>query len=475
MKKILKKIVKLIPEIITGVVIVAAVAFFMIATNELKADDLYDGNYVGGDSNHAYADINVEYIGSIEDIEGVETVEFSEELEYKPFEQREILGYTDWYLMDVKLQVNWENYGYGACEYERILVTDNFDMIRYRSLMRLTIKDGVAYIGKPTKAELVKDKGYLASEAMEFLHANIYFSNNGAVCYMLDSSYKDVTIYLERNGDLVPYNIQIMQVAMMGVVVLAGLIYIIIAYFKDRWLHIWICMGLLLVAFIIMMPATRSKGTGEYRSVNNEEAFVMITEGEEYTEISGNIRNNIRIHTIENSAVPEFDTGSAEFKKEYKRFDVIPGYGLYAALFAVDALAGAILGIISTGNMRKKSTTDAEDHYGKYMVTKIKYLSDAFAGMEGYFQNNLEDMEITFLPSNFTCDGEEISSPEYNMQTVKEAVVPGGAIEKACIVTIMDNGRVVDHDLCFTKKSAYIRNKMDDLITIVYEISNKKG
>ena len=475
MKKILKKIVKLIPEIITGAVIVAAVAFFLIATNELKADDLYDGNYVGGNSNHAYADINVEYIGSIEDIEGVETVEFSEKLEYKPFEQRAIIEYADWYLMDVKLQANRERYGYGACEYERVLICDNFDTIRYGGLMRLTIKDGVAYIDVTSKDELIQDKGYPASEAMEILHANIYFSNNGAVCYWEDSSYETITIYLERNGNLVPYNLQIMQIVMMGIVILAGLIYIIIAFFKDRWLHIWICMGLLLVAFIIMMPATRSKGTGEYRSVNNEEAFVMITEGEEYTEISGNIRNNIRIHTIENSAVPEFDTGSAEFKKEYKRFDVIPGYGSYAAIFAVDALAGAILGIISTGNMRKKSTVSEKDHYGKYKLTKIKYLSDAFAGMEGYFQKNLEDMEITFLPSYFTCDGEEISSPEYNMQTVKEAVVPGGVVEKVCIVTIMDDGRVVDHDLCFTKKSAYIRNKMDNMITIVYEISNKKG
>lgn len=470
----MKTIKKFIPEIIAVVAIILLMVGYGIATKKLHSNSVYDGNYVGGNATDAYADMDVKWIASVQEAPGVNKVEFAEESEFKSYEEEAILEEEGWYWLSFVAQINDES-GYHEIIHSDLIVTEEWTGDS-EDIFVLTVSDGVGYVSKvPNNVEEM------------LVYCEVYFSNNGCVFNAADF-YSSASLYLEKNGNLTAYNLQIVQVCMMAAVAVIGIIYIIFAFFKNKLIHMAAMLVLLCIPFGISVSEFRGNDICEWRAVDDEDLFVIVPKHlkDKRVQISGDVTlvNEMDLdREYFEDFQPEIDIDSKDFKEDYKRFDVIPGYGVYPFIFVVDVLCAIAFGTVLIINKSRGTTITPDgttedgwaEFYGRYVVGKVKYLSDAFAGMEAYFEQNESNEEILFISTEYSYDGEVIESPEYAVEKVKKAPYPGAPVDKRHIIKVVGGEEPLDYELNFGKKNAYLIKYMEGVITIVYEIRKKEG
>lgn len=455
----MRKIKKIIPEIIVVVLLIAAVIGFVSVTKKLNSNSVYDGNYIGGNSTDAWANVDVKWIASVKDVPGVDKVEYTD---------GEVPDAKGWYLVDYIVKVNMSD-GYYEREVENLLINDAWSL-ENRGIYYLTVENGVGVVSmveEPLEGGLNDDRIYPVS-------CEMHFSNNGACLYVADIG-AFLEIYLEKNGSLTAYNYQIVQVCLISAIALIGLGYIIFAFMKNRIINIAVISAALIVMLIFSINEIRDDSYGEWRSIDNDSSFVLLPKKDEeaYIIFKGNVD---RVGDVYRSNENEFDPKDKEFKEEYKRFDVIPGYFNYPLILCIDVVAGVILG--GLGLFAKKDKAQEGNNtissnwsypFGEYNITNVKYLSEAFKGMEKYFMENISQNKLTFMLSTFDFEDVEIENPIYEDEYIKTTLHKGAPEEKMHILKIKDEDVVIEYDICVTKKGMYIRKKMADEVIIVYE------
>lgn len=466
MKNILVKIKKFIPEIIALILIISMMIGYGVATSRLHHNSVYDGNYIGGNSTDVYANVDVKWIDSIYDIPEVEQIEFGNEINIRETDKENILKEQGWLLIDYEIQANYEGEYHNASG-ENLLVNDYINENVYFPLI-VTIENGTGRISK------MPFEGGLDTSDCQMV-----FSNNGAYFRLIcQEIYAD--LYMEKNGSLTAYNYQIVQAVLLGIITLIGVAYIIYSFIKKRIINIAIISVLFLILFAVFMNQFRDDSVGEWRSIKNENVCVIIskTDGKENILVKDNLYYNK--HVFEILAKDEFEEEleMMEFPDKYKRFDVIPGYGFYPYILLFDVATAIVFGSVGFISGKKNTNTLSyswEYPYNEYIITGVKYLPEAFNGMEEYFIGNLAQDKIYFLMTEFSFDETTVVNPVYTHTYGKMAIYNGAVLEKCHNIIIADEDGVIEYDLCFTAKGSYIRKKMDDMLTVVYEIRKKEG
>ena len=475
MKNILRVIKKFIPEIIALLIFILLMIGYGIVTARLNSNSIYDGNYIGGNSTDAYINLDVKWIPSVEETPGVDKIEFNEYSDFKNYEKEEILEEEGWYWISYDAQVNGFD-GYHELGFKNILVQDIWSG-DLDELYVLTVEDGVGYLFKPN--DFRKNSTYP-------IVCDICFSNNGVVFSVMEIEGEVGMTYLEKNGKLTAYNFQIAQACLIGAIAITGIVYIIYAFSKNKIIFIAVATGLMLISFGLSISEFRDNNVGEWRSVEDEDEVVLVPRHnkEFYVQLSGSLDDLLmdREASFEEYVNFEFDTDSRSFKEEYKRYDVIAGYTVYPFVFMLDLVLGVVLGIVGTIFKKEAPTEQAnkvgyiwEYPFGEYSIVKVKYISEAFKGMEEYFIQNLQQDKVSFLSSSFSFDEYDLQNPLYGDNHGKIEIYNGAKIEKGHIITISDENTSIEYDLCFTSKNSYIRKKLGDMITVVYEIQMKEG
>lgn len=479
----MNKIKKFLPEIIFVVVLALLIAGFAVATFRLNDNRVYEGNYVGGNSTDVYVNMTVEWIESVRDISGVEEVEFDPSLDLKSSDQEAILKEEGWYLADIDIQANTEA-GYRSGYYENVLLHDGFSELTDSLAWQVEIQDEKAVITHSITGEGVSgDSDY---DYLDLVWTA--FSGNGATFLYYFGVGGGGSTYLEKNGTLTFYNLQIVQAVCIALMSVLGLVYMVYAFFKNKTIYIWASAIIMLIMFAVTSSQSSIDEYGEWRSVYNEDEFVIVPNYADEVDtqvVFDTETDSIKVNSVENQGeVLPYDIDSDEFKEEYELITVISGYKVYPFAILIAVLAGCAFGAVLTINKSRGNTqiipeamneSAWADFYGKYVVGKVKYLSDAFTGMEEYFEQNAGNEEIIFLSTEYSYDGEVIESPQYAVNNLKKAPYPGALVEKRHIITVVGGEEPLDYELNFGKKNAYLIKYMDGVITIVYEIQKKEG
>ena len=480
----MKKIKTFIPEIIVSLVLIAIVVGFAIVTNKLHTNSVYDGNYKGGNSTKAFVDVDVKWIPSISEAPGVNNVLFNKNDIWGPKETEEFLNEDGWYLISYVAKINMES-GYYERAIDNLLIPDSWNSDD-RELYILEVEDGKGFVTKIT--DYVNDGDSYIEEDMEIVYpvnCDMYFTNNGAAFYVSDYD-TNVGLYLEKNGELTAYNYQIIQACLIGAFTVIGLGFIIFFFMKNRVISIAIVFVIAAVMIVFAFNAVKDN-IGEWRSIENENEFVIFPKHDEneYIKISGDVKvfediyrdyvNEKYIEKLGEECLEEYNPKNKDFKADYKRFDVIPGYATYPFVLCLDIVAALLLGVLCLDGRKKGVVPSAVSAnwsypYGEYNISGIKYLSDAFKGMEDYFMANISQSKVKFMLSYFAFEDVEIENPQYIDVYQKASLYPGAPEEKIHILTIKDSDEEIEYDICVTKTGNYVRKKMENEILIVYEI-----
>lgn len=473
----MKKIKTFIPEIIIGVVLTALIVAFFIVTSRLNSNSVYDGNYVGGNSTEECANVDIKWISSVEDVPGVDKIEFSQEGEFKSYEEKDVLETKGWYLVDYEIKANVEN-GYIERKLENVLVRDGW-IGKQADLYVLDVEGGVGTVSK------IEEHSYTGLDGWSIypIYCEVYPSNNGISFAMSDMDF-EFSKYLEKNGTLTAYNYQIAQACIIGGIAIVGVVYFIYAFSKNKIIPMGIVLLVLLVFFVVSMTEMRDDSAGEWRHIEDDYKMVLIPRQttEYYLQIVS-YDDGLMVREAEDGYLDfrGFDTESDEFKKEYERYDIIWGYATYPLVLIVDIAAGLILGFLGLMGGKKKSDGTVtpgynwEYPYGEYSISGIKYSSGAFVGMEEYLMQNVAGEKVKFLPTYFAFDDVEIEEPQYVDEFNKISLYEGAPREKLHRLSISGDNGVIDLDLIVTKKSIYLRKKLENAVIIVYEIQLKEG
>ena len=467
-KKAIKK-TNIIPEIICGILLVLLIIGFANVTKKLHSNSVYDGNYIGGNSTDAFANVDVKWISSVTKAPGVDKILIDKNSNWTEEEIDNVLNEDGWFLINYKVKANMSD-GYYEREVENLLIQDSWTS-KERGIYFLNINDGAGILYKTTD--------YESEDATKVypIKCDMHFSNNGACFYIGDPNVY-YELYLEKNGELTAYNYQIAQACLICAIAIIGLGYIIFAFAKTRAVNIAVIFVIITVVFIYTLNVVRDNSIGEWRAIENDDAFVLYPKHDEdqYIKFNGNVNKVGSVNRVFQEEFSEaFDTNDKEFKDEYKRFDVIPGYFSYPLILCLDMVAGIVLGIMGFENRKKNgenvlSGVNWSYPYGEYDIAKVKYLSDAFKGMEDYFMANMSESKVKFLLTCFAFEDVEIENPQYVDEYKKACLYAGAPEEKMHILTIKDLDEEIDYDICVTKKGMYIRKKMENEILIVYEI-----
>lgn len=469
----MKKIKKFIPEVILVIVLVVLIVCFDHASSCLKDKNIYDGNYVGGNTTDVYVSMNVKWIESVGDIEGINSVGFESSWNLQDGVIEKIKNNKGWYLADIDIKANTES-GYKEKHYENVLIHDEHAGLDGSPLFQLKIREESAMITYSLKS-VGKTDVNLAWTA---------FSGNG-VAFIYDlGDIGEGSVYLEKNGNLPFYNWQIVQAICIALIVVVCSVYMVYAFFKNKKIGILVSSVFMLFVFGIIFSNSRGVHYGEWRSIDNEEEFVIVPDYADKDELQVvyNVNSGLIIaSSIENEDVLPFDMESDEFKEEYKLITAIFGYKVYPFLLLIPVLLGIALSVVLFIKKSQGIIVEPDDEtesglaefYGRYVVDKVKYLSDAFKGMETYFEQNEGNREILFSSIEYSYNDTVIESPKYSIEKVKKAPFPGAPVEKYYIITMINGKELCEYELNFGKNNAYLIKYLDGVITTVYEIRKK--
>lgn len=462
-KKLIKKAIS---EIVVIILLVLCFVIYVGSEIYLNSNKIYEGQYALQHKNGGRI-IEVEYYKDLHEIEGIEKFAGEE------------VSTRNWYLINVFISSTKHK----TFDYENVLISADG---KYDCSYKLTIKDGVATIGKNNGQTYSQIEGLRASGYTCDFELN--FTGNGLVLKTYRSS-ELMHHYMEKIGMMPYYNAQIIQIgsAIASSVLLA--MYLLVAISKNGKKRPIVVASCALVMFAVVLISGRTTICGEYVNEDADRYLVIRSdEKDKYKVIEGNKINANTYHldrcTWNNKLLDESNHAVAEKigahtvkygHEVYSSITHIPANEYIAFAYPALSLVGCVLGFAF--KIKKKKNPDMKikleemPYCSTYEVVEPVFLCDSLKGMENYFGVNVKGEEVVILPERFYFMGDEVINPQYNMTQCKKKIYPEANVFKGYYVSIADS----DYEIYFNYKKTYLAKYMNGSLMVMYQLKRMEA